>query len=69
MLVLYQEWAEAVAFSTVVFDVNNGVLPKRRVCSDRHRNVLISERKPAGAVFCSLQQHLQYQTRWLSLFP
>lgn len=54
MLVLYQEWAEAVAFSTVVFNVNNGVLPQRTVCSDRHKNVLISDRNPAGAVFCSL---------------
>lgn len=63
MLVLYQEWAEAVAFSTVVFNVNNGVSPKRAVCSDRQKNSLISDRNPAGAVFCSLQQHLQSQTR------
>lgn len=30
MHVLYQERAEAVAFSTVVFNVNNGVLPKEQ---------------------------------------
>lgn len=29
MLVLYQEWAEAVLFSAAVFNVNNGVLLKR----------------------------------------
>ena len=63
MLVLYQEWAEAVAFATVVFNVNNGVSPKRTVCSDRQKNFLISDRNPGGAVFCSLQQHLQSQTQ------
>ena len=34
MFILCQEWAEAVAFSAVVFNVNKGVLPKRTVCSD-----------------------------------
>lgn len=59
MLVLYQEWAEAVAFSAAVFNVNDGVLPKRTVCSDTHKHFLISDRNPAGTVFSSLPQHLQ----------
>lgn len=48
MLVLYQEWVEAVAFSAAVFNVNNGVLPKRTVRSDRN-----------PSVFSSLHQRLQ----------
>ena len=59
MVIWDQEWAETAAFGAVVFKVNNGVLPKRTVSSDRHTHFLISDGNPAGAACCSPQQHLQ----------
>jgi len=49
MVIWDQEWAETVAFGAVVLKVNNSVLPKRRVSSDRHTRFLTQLGLPAAA--------------------